>query len=269
MWTKHFFEVNSLEKRRPAKSNQCNDWYTSTATPSVVSWFKRRHLPTSLIEIGFGVGTLPPPVVLILKVAWTIANCFNQLGQSFFEVWSPQNKNYSWKWFFAYQSQFKRHIILTTWVFPSTLTSLVKNNCIRRSVGTKCIWSAGTVFDQLNQMTWKKVHNHHHHLCNYLDHHHHHCWHHRHHHPAPLPHPRDKQVAGLSAVDDLGAKVRWLLPHNPDTTSGQEREETFSNQANLQIPTATSLLHPTKTKHVLPLTNALVLISWSGYLPVE
>ena len=71
------------------------------------------------------------------------------------------------------------------------------------------------------------------------------------------------------------AKVRWLqLPlmlDNPDATGGCE-ETKFSYRANLQIPRATSPLCyistlMTKTKHVLPLTNALLLISRSGLSP--
>ena len=68
----------------------------------------------------------------------------------------------------------------------------------------------------------------------------------------------DCRILGLSAADDLGAKVRWVLPHNPDTTSGQEREETFSYLPNLQIPSATSLVcRPERN------TSSLLQMRWS------
>ena len=110
-------------------------------TPSVVSLFKSRHLPTPLIEIQSGRSLLlqnKPPVVLILKVACPIAKAFNQLEQSFIWVWFNHKTGIIAKNYILHTNpssngiSFSRHEL-----FSSTLVSLVENNSIRKRVGTR------------------------------------------------------------------------------------------------------------------------------------
>ena len=61
-----------------------------------MSWFKRRHLSTSLIEIGLAGGTLPPkntPVVQILKVT-AVQLQTASIHQLDLGVVKPLNKDY-------------------------------------------------------------------------------------------------------------------------------------------------------------------------------